>query len=80
MRGGLMVGAVDRKFVGANDFVQQGIGGDRDGMTGFVTRVGLFVGEGIRDGVRDVLHQRAAQYDVQQLLAAANAEDRFVAR
>ena len=39
---------------------------------------GCSCGERVRDLVRNVLDQRAAEYDVQQLLAAADAEHRHV--
>src|SRR3546814_2651278 len=48
-------------------------------MAGLVARVRLLVGQGALDLVGDVLDQRAAQHHVQQLLAAADAEQRQVA-
>ncbi len=71
---GLMVGAVDLDLVHSDDPVQQGFGRDRDGMAGLGARVGLLVGERARDRVGDVLNERAAERDVQELLAPADAE------
>ena len=70
--------AVDRKLAGADDVVQAGAGDDGDGMPRLVARVGLFMGEGTRHVVRNVLDQAAPEDDVKKLLAAADAEDRHV--
>jgi hypothetical protein len=48
-------------------------------VPGLIARVRLLVGERVRDLVRNVLDQRAAEHDVQELLAAADAEHRKVA-
>ena len=53
---------------------------DRDGVAGLVARVGLLVLQRVGDRVGDVLDQRAAQRHRQQLLAAADAQHRQVAR
>ena len=49
-------------------------------MAGLVARVGLLVRQGVGHGVGDVLDQRAAERHRQQLLAAADAQHRHVAR
>ena len=77
--GRLVVGAVDRQPVGAGDAVQQRARRDRDLVAGLGARVRLLVRQRVRHGVGDVLDQRAAQHDVEQLLAAADAEHRLVA-
>ena len=77
--GRLVMGAVDRQASGPGDPVQQRARHDRDLMAGLGARIGLLVGQRARHGIRDVLDQRAAQHDVEQLLAAADAEHRQVA-
>ena len=59
--------------------MQQGAADHCDIVTGFVSGVGLLMGQRIRHHVRNVLDEAAAQCHVQQLLAAANSEDRDVA-
>ena len=78
--GGLVVRAVHLEFVGADDAVKLRAPGHLHDMAGLVARIGLLVRQRIGDGVGDVLDQLAAQHDVQQLLAAADAEHRLVLR
>ncbi len=77
---GLMVGRVHLHFGRPDDAVQQGAGDDLHGVSGLMARVGLLVRQRVGHGVRDVLDQRAAQRHRQELLAAADAEHRQVAR
>jgi len=72
----LMVCAVDPEAVHSGDAVQKGTGDHPDGMPGLVARVGLAMRQAIRDFVWDVLDQRAAERDIQELLAAADPEHR----
>ena len=74
----LVMGAVHLQLVGADDPVQQGAGRDLHRMAGLVARVGLLVRQRIGHLIRDMLDQLAAQHDMQQLLAAADAEHRLV--
>ena len=53
---------------------------DLHDVAGLVARIGLLVRQRLGDGVGDVLDQLAAQHDVQELLAAADAEHRLVLR
>ena len=79
--GRLVMRAVDLEpRAAAAEREQPGAGQDLDRMAGLGARVGLLVGEAARHGVGDVLDQVAAERDVEQLLAAADAEDRQVAR
>ena len=75
----LVMGAVDRQFVSADDSVEQGVAGDGHGMPGPRAWAGLLMLEAIRDAVGDMLDQRAAEHDVQQLLPAAYPEDGKIA-
>jgi acyl-CoA thioester hydrolase len=72
----LVMRAVDREVGGAGDAMQQRTGDYLDGMSRLVSRVRLTVRYAARDFVRDVLDQGAAEHDIQQLLAAADAEHR----
>src|SRR5436190_2001809 len=49
---------------------------DRDGMAGLVPRIGLLVLQRVGDRVGNVLDQRAAERNRQELLTAADAEYR----
>ena len=77
---GLVMGAVHRQLVGADDPVQQRAGRDLHRMAGLVARVGLLVRQRVGHRIGNVLDQLAAQHDMQQLLAAADAEHRLVLR
>ena len=76
---GLVVGGVHVHRGGADDAVEEGSGDDIDAVAGFVARVGLFVGQRVRDAVGDMLDQGAAKGDGEELLAATDAEDGDVA-
>ena len=76
---GLVVGGVDLHRVGFGDAVQEGAGGDGDGVAGLIAGVWLFVFEGVLDAVGDVLEEGAAEGDGEELLTAADAEDGHVA-
>ena len=76
----LMVRRVDRELRRAADPRQPRARCERDRMARLVARVGLLVGQGPRHLVGDVLDQGAAEHHVEQLLAAADAEHRHVAR
>ena len=75
----LVMGAVHLQLVGADDAVQLRALGHLHDVAGLVARVGLLVGQRVGDRVGNVLDQLAAQHDVQQLLAAADAQHRLVA-
>src|SRR5882724_10633500 len=77
--GRLMMGAVDLQFVGGADAVEEGALHHFHAVAGFGARIRLLVGERAIDLVGNVLDERAAEDDVQQLLAAADAEHRLVA-
>src|SRR5579863_8478057 len=47
-------------------------------MAGLGARIGLLMRQGMRHFVGNVLDKRAAEHDIEELLPAANAEDRFV--
>ena len=51
----LMMGAVHRHPVGADNAMQQGTGDDVDRVAGFGTRVGLLVGQRVGHAVGNVL-------------------------
>ena len=53
-------------------------GGHHDLVAGLRAWVRLLVRQAVRHGIRHVLDQRAAQHDVEQLLAAADAQQRQV--
>ena len=72
----LMMRAVDREVGGSGDAMQQRAGDHPDGMSRLVSRVRLAVRHAARDLVGDVLDQGSAERDIQQLLAAADAEHR----
>ena len=74
-----MVRAVHVQLIGLDDAVQQRPRLDTDRMAGFGPRIGLFVSQGTRDLVGDVLDQRTSEDHVQELLAAADAEHWHVA-
>ena len=76
----LVMGAVHRQLVGADDAVQLRALRHFHHMAGLVARIGLLVGQRRLDRVGNVLDQLAAQHDVQQLLAAADAQHRLVLR
>ena len=75
----LVVRRVHLHAPGADDPRQQRVRLDAHRMAGFVAGIGLLVRQRALDAVRDVLDQRAAQCHRQQLLSAADAEDRHVA-
>jgi len=70
---GLVVGAVHLELVGADDRVELRAARDGDRVAGLVARVGLLVRKRVGDRLRNVLEQLAAQHDMQELLAAADA-------
>ena len=74
----LMVRTVDPEAGHSGDAVEEGAGDYPDGMPRLVARVGLAMCQAIRDFVRDMLDQGAAESDIQELLAAADPEHRHV--
>ena len=60
--------------------MQQRAAAHRDRMARFMARVGLLVLQRAVDRIGDVLDERAAERDSKQLLSAADAQDRHVAR
>lgn len=73
---GLVMGAVDVKLGGsAGEAMEKTPGFDFDHMAGLGSRVGLLMGERIRDLIGNMLNERAAESDIQELLTAANAEN-----
>ena len=59
--------------------MQQGTGQDFGGVTGLVMRGGLLMGQSVENAVRDVLDERAAEGNREELFTAADAKDRHVA-
>src|SRR5262245_58500450 len=74
----LMMRAVDGQRLSAGDAVQQRTRPDPDIVARLVARVRLAMRQRVGNLIRDVLDQRAAEYDVEELLAAADAEHRQV--
>src|SRR3984893_7965288 len=74
----LMMRAVDPEAVHSGDAVKESGRDHPDGMPGLVARIGLAMRQAIRDFVRDMLDQGAAERDIQELLAAADPEYRHV--
>src|SRR5258707_15740917 len=73
-----MVGGINRQLAHPGDAVEKRAGDDRDGVPGFGAWVRLFVRQRARDLGGNVLDQRAAERDVEELLAAADAEQGLV--
>ncbi|GGB49489.1 hypothetical protein GCM10011505_33230 [Tistrella bauzanensis] len=76
---GLVMGTVDGQGLPADQTGQKRARVDADRMSRFVTRIGLLMGERLRETIGDMLDKTTAKCDIEQLFPAADAEHRHVA-